>query len=98
MTTTTQVHAMDNEMTFKADRLWEGVDNRPAYGNDTILIKVGVPELGWQATLFINGDDATLFKLQGQLRDLADQVEEMISPDAMIVEYANVGEQDGEGM
>ncbi len=94
----TQVHIMDNETTFTAGRLWDTIEEAPAWGNNTIVVKVGVPEVSWDITLFINGDDATLFKLQGQLRDLADQVEELISPDAMIVEYTNVGEQDGESM
>ncbi len=93
-----QIHVMDNEVTFKADRLWEGVDDKPAYGNDTILIKIEAPDMSWAMTMFVDGSDATLFRLQGQLHDLADQVSELISPDAMIVEYTNVGEQDGEGM
>ncbi len=74
-----QIHVMDNEVTFKADRLWEGVDDKPAYGNDTILIKIEAPDMSWAMTMFVDGSDATLFRLQGQLHDLADQVSELAS-------------------
>ncbi len=85
MKTTTQVHANDNEMTFRASRLFEGIDDRPGYGHDTVTIKIGVGDFYWDLTIFVDGDDATLFRLHTQLHDLAEQVEELISPDAMIV-------------
>ncbi len=98
MKITQQVHVMENDLKFTAGRLWDTIEEAPAWGSNTVVVKIGVTELGWDMTLFIEGDDANLFLLQTQLRDLADQVEELISPDAMIVEYVNVGEQDGEGM
>ena len=97
MKITQQVHSMDEELTFSVSRLWDTIEEAPGYGNNTIIVKVGAPALGWDVTLFIDGDDATLFKLQGQLHDLAIQVEELISDDGLIVEYVNAG-QDGEGM
>ncbi len=106
MRITQQVHVMDNETTFSVGRLWDTIEEAPGFGHNTIVVKVGAPALGWDVTLFIDGDDATLFRLQGQLHDLADQVEELISPDAMIVADQVVGQaeavkavdQDGEGM
>ena len=113
MKATTQVHATDNDMRFQTNRLWDTIEEAPEWGNNTVLIKVGVPGLDWEVTFFVNGSDATLFKLQSQLHDLAGQVEELISPDAMIVvaeetttemidrigdEPMVMTEQDGEGM
>ncbi len=102
MKITEQVHVMDNETTMTVHRLWDPIESAPEYGNNTVIVRIGVPKISWDITLFIDGDDATLFNLQDQLHDLANQVEELISPDAMIVADRVIGQaqaaQDGEGM
>ncbi len=65
-------------------------------GDRNIVLKVRVGNddmLNELLTIFVDQNDATLFALHSALHDAADQVEELISPDAMIV-----AGQDGEGM
>ncbi len=94
MKITVHQHVHENEkITFQASRFGTSGPG------DRIHIDIDVKEdedgNDQELTLFLPGDDAFLFGLHSQLHDLADQVEELISPDAMIV----VGnEQDGESM
>ncbi len=87
MNTQTNVHAEGegNELTFRANRLWDRDVVRPEYGHDTVVLKIEAADASWRQVIFVDGDDATLFDLHSKLHDLADQVEELISPDAMIV-------------
>ncbi len=57
-------------------------------GDPNIVLKVAVGDhdvINEILTIFVDQDDAVLFDLHQALHDAADQVEELISSDAMIV-------------